>query len=156
MPKHRTKSEAHGLATATNRANAKPAVERTRKAAEKKAEELNHRVFKSTLLHMGFIADKCDKNGKAMRGKGRDWWHVKETGDFLLDHALGEKLATEFLRYGRQRGRRSILAAIIEGMIEKGPKHCRGVRMGFLSVISDQMPESYDFNPEIKQLVLLR
>ena len=129
MPKHRTKSEAHGLAPATKRAKQRPAVKGSRREVEER--KLEQRVFESTLLHMGFIADKRDKNGKVVRGKGRDWWHVKDTGAFTLDYALGEKLGTEFLRYGRRRGQPGLLTAIIEGKIEKGPDYCRTVRMGF-------------------------
>jgi hypothetical protein len=89
-------------------------------------------------------------------GEGRDWWDVRETGVFNLDLALGEKLATEFLRYGRQRGRPSVLPNVIDSMIAKGPDYCRVVRMGFLSVICDLMPEGYDIDYESKQIVLLR
>jgi hypothetical protein len=159
MPKHRTKMEARGLAPATKRTK-RAAVsenERKEKAEEKERRELERRVFEAALLHMGFVSEhKRDKNGKVLRGEGRDWWNVRETGEHRLDLALGEKLATEFVRYGRQRGGQSMLTHVIDGMIAKGPDYCRTVRMGFLSVICDLMPEGYDIDYESKQIVLLR
>jgi hypothetical protein len=159
MPKHRTKAEARGLAPATKRAKRKraTAAEQKQRAAEKEESKLRQGVFESTLMMMPFITDKRDKKGKVLRGERRDWWNVKETGEFSLDHALGEKLAVEFLRYGKKRGDpSSLLLWIINDMIEKGPEHCKNVRQGFLLTVGKVLPDGYDFDPERKQMVLLR
>jgi len=38
------------------------------------------------------------------RPEERDYWDVKETGDLALDQMLGEQLATQFLRFGKEEG----------------------------------------------------
>jgi hypothetical protein len=59
-------------------------------------------------------------------------------------------------RRSRKVGEESILKDVIGSMIEKGPNYCRGVRLGFLSVIGARMPEGYDIDLETKQLIVLR
>jgi len=65
---------------------------------------------------------------EVIKGKGRDWWAVKETGDSQLDYALGEHLADRFLQWGRRRGAECLdarnLFLLLESMVEKGPDFC--------------------------------
>jgi len=96
---------------------------------------------------------------EVIKGKGRDWWAVKETGDSQLDYALGEHLADRFLQWGRRRGAECLdarnLFLLLESMVEKGPDFCPDVRRGFLHVLNDIAPEGYDVDPESGQVTLL-
>jgi hypothetical protein len=111
------------------------------------------------MLLMPFInSDLRDKKGK--RICGRDWWDVKETGDYIFDCALGNTLAEAYLRYAKERGDSpsGILSYIVDSMIEKGHDYCRGVRIGFLGRLAQALPEGYYFqeSTEGEQIVLVR
>ena len=161
MSRHRTETEAHGLMPATKRAKRKAGVAKPTKPkgkltaeqeAERKIERKIERQQEYALLMMPFVSE-------IIRGKGRDWWAVKETGDSQLDCALGEHLAHLFLQWGRRRGAEFLnarhLFQLIESMVEKGPDYCPDVRRGFLHVLNEITPEGYDVGADTGQITLL-
>lgn len=157
MAKRNTKAEASGLAAATKRAKgkrraAKAAKPKKELTAEQEAERKIKRQQKYAFLMMPFVSD-------IIKGKGRDWWAVKETGDDQLDYALGEHLAQLFLQWGRRRGAEYLdtrhLMILIESMVEKGPDYCPNVRRGFLNVLTEIAPEGYAVDADTGNTTLL-
>ena len=83
---------------------------------------------------------------------------MKETGDLYLDQMLGEQLATQFLRFGKEEGDElgGSFIAVIEAMITKGPDYCQQVRMGFLHRLKHLIPAGHRFNDDGEIVLLVR
>jgi len=77
-----------------------------------------------------------------------DFWAIKCTGDYGFDCALGAQLAKDYLNYViRQEDPERLtnsLALIVNSMVQHGPEYARGVRIGFLNVISRRLVQTRD------------
>ena len=154
MAKHRTKAETCGLLASTRRAAKRQpklsAAERKKRAAERAEEKSLWKRRSQVLRAMPFVNDD--------RPEERDYWDVKETGDLALDQMLGEQLATQFLRFGKEEGDElgGSFIAVIEAMIDKGPDYCVQVRMGFLHRLKHLIPAGYRFDDDGEIVLLVR
>jgi hypothetical protein len=71
---------------------------------------------------------------KAGRLSPRNFWVVKDTGDWSVDNRLGEILASTLLEAMRASGDPNLLGNCVADTIEHG--HFGGVECGFLFVFS--------------------
>ena len=74
------------------------------------------------------------KMSKAGRLSPRDFWVVKETGDWSVDNRIGEILASELLEAMRDTRDPNLLGQCVADMIEHG--HFGGIECGFLFAFS--------------------
>jgi hypothetical protein len=99
---------------------------------------IKSRPAKPPPLTLSFATDLDKRARKLAAGRGRDFWTVKETGDYLVDYEAGERLAEQFLRYLNLDPDiglgLSVLGWIARDMIAKG--RFEGLEVGFFYRVS--------------------
>lgn len=72
-----------------------------------------------------------------------DFWAIKSTGDYWFDCVLGKQLGEDYLDYVAGHAEpgelEDSLRQIVNSMIEHGDEYAKGVRIGFLGVISRKL-----------------
>lgn len=78
---------------------------------------------------------------KRKRPKGeptaRNYWAVARTGRWGFDNLIGAKLADEAVTFMKEAGQPTLLASIVESMIDEAV--CEGVEVGFLHRIGEHL-----------------
>lgn len=86
---------------------------------------------KSIIGALPFVRDgNCNNPGKA----GREFWHVRPTGDDRMDFALGNTLGHQALNCLRKTTFSPLLGWIVDGMVSCG--QFGPVEISFMDVIA--------------------
>jgi len=115
----------------TVRANARALPETTRGRAVKKKVQRSavaRTVAADPIARLSFV-----KNCRVRRhGRLRNFWHVKPTGDYGADCAIGSKFALEYLKYEETAQPGGLLQIIVADM----PRDLTGIEVAFLATVA--------------------
>lgn len=108
--------------------------EKEKKERKKFKDDIKQSIAK--LKALPFVADIKDKNEVSKRGKGRDFWDIRPTGDYIIDCNTGRQYGALALKFMREEGDTPFLTQIVFDMMKNTNSKNKGIEVGFLHFIA--------------------